>query len=87
MGWKAIHFGHDPWLAKILERSALAFKSYRPETLAAEEEFFLTKEQEKRQNSDKIIRHSWWGIYHDVPPWCPYDERTPFIENYLGFDT
>ena len=33
-------FDHDPqvpWPAKIQERSALAFKSYRPETLAAEE--------------------------------------------------
>ena len=30
-------FDHDPWPAKILERSAFTIKSYRPETLAAEE--------------------------------------------------
>ena len=43
LGWRWIgkrytsSFDHDPWLAKILEWSALAFKSCRPETLTAEE--------------------------------------------------
>ena len=36
-------FNHESWPAKILERSALAVKSYRPETLAAAE-----KKQEKK---------------------------------------
>ena len=46
-------YDHDMWPVIILERSALAVKSYHPETLAAEEEKI-----KNNNNSDKIIRHS-----------------------------
>ena len=57
-------FNHDPWPAKILERSALAVKSYRPETLAAAE-----KKTRKKNNSDKTIRHSRWGMPNQRLSW------------------
>ena len=52
LGRKTIHFFLWPWLAKIAERSALAFKSYRPENFTAEEkkDLFVVV--------DKTIRHS-----------------------------
>ena len=37
LGRKTMHLFLWPWLAKISEQSTLLFKSYRPQTMAAEE--------------------------------------------------